>query len=95
MRKLLQRLCLTALLAVGMISSGGSAFAQGKVTITGVVTDDLGPVPGVGVMVGVAYGLLQMIIDPYIISIPQLLVDYPFAFGALEYGPSLYCFRLI
>jgi TonB-linked SusC/RagA family outer membrane protein len=51
MRKLLQRLCLTALLAVGMISSGGSAFAQGKVTITGVVTDDLGPVPGVGVMV--------------------------------------------
>ena len=39
--------------------------------------------PYVGIMAGVAYGLLQLIIDPYILSIPQLLVDYPFAFGAL------------
>ncbi len=30
-----------------------------------------------------AYGLLQMIADPYIISIPQLLCDYILAFGAL------------
>ena len=36
-----------------------------------------------GLMVGVAYGLLQMIIDPYIISLPQMLCDYPLAFGAL------------
>ncbi len=39
--------------------------------------------PAVGVMAGVAYGLLQMILDPYIVSLPQMLVDYPFAFGAL------------
>ena len=39
--------------------------------------------PAVGIMAGVAYGLLQMILDPYIISLPQMLVDYPFAFGAL------------
>lgn len=39
--------------------------------------------PTVGLMAGVAYGLLQMIIDPYIVSIPQMLIDYPFAFGAL------------
>ncbi len=39
--------------------------------------------PKVGLMAGVAYGLLQMIIDPYIVSIPQMLIDYPFAFGAL------------
>ena len=39
--------------------------------------------PYVGIMAGVAYGLLQLIIDPYILSVPQLLVDYPFAFGAL------------
>jgi thiamine transporter len=39
--------------------------------------------PTVGIMAGVAYGLLQLIIDPYILSIPQLLIDYPFAFGAL------------
>lgn len=30
-----------------------------------------------------AYGLLQMVIDPYIISVPQLLCDYILAFGAL------------
>ncbi|MBR7017171.1 MAG: energy-coupled thiamine transporter ThiT [Lachnospiraceae bacterium] len=39
--------------------------------------------PTVGLMAGVAYGLLQMILDPYIISLPQMLIDYPFAFGAL------------
>ena len=39
--------------------------------------------PAVGLMAGVAYGLLQMILDPYIISLPQMLIDYPFAFGAL------------
>ena len=39
--------------------------------------------PTVGIMAGVAYGLLQMILDPYIISLPQMLIDYPFAFGAL------------
>lgn len=39
--------------------------------------------PVIGIMVGVAYGLLQMLIDPYIVSLPQLLVDYLLAFGAL------------
>lgn len=36
-----------------------------------------------GLMAAVAYGILQLIVDPYIISIPQMLVDYIFAFGAL------------
>ena len=39
--------------------------------------------PAVGLMAGAAYGLLQLILGPYIVSLPQLLVDYPFAFGAL------------
>ena len=39
--------------------------------------------PAVGLITGIAYGLLQLILGPYIISLPQLLVDYPFAFGAL------------
>lgn len=39
--------------------------------------------PKVGVLTGVAYGILQLIIDPYILSLPQMLVDYPLAFGAL------------
>ena len=39
--------------------------------------------PKTGIMASVAYGFLQLVIDPYIISLPQMLVDYIFAFGAL------------
>ncbi len=38
---------------------------------------------GTGLTAAIAYGFLQMIVDPYIISLPQMLVDYIFAFGAL------------
>ena len=36
-----------------------------------------------GLMTGFAYGLLQFIIEPVFYTIPQLIVDYPLAFGAL------------
>ena len=36
-----------------------------------------------GLTAGIAYGLLQMLIDPYVVSVPQLLTDYILAFGAL------------
>lgn len=36
-----------------------------------------------GLMTAIAYGFLQLIADPYIISFPQMLTDYIFAFGAL------------
>lgn len=36
-----------------------------------------------GLLTAVSYGLLQLILDPYILSLPQLLLDYIFAFGAL------------
>lgn len=36
-----------------------------------------------GLMAACAYGILQLIVDPYIISIPQMLTDYLFAFGSL------------
>lgn len=39
--------------------------------------------PKGGLMTAIAYGFLQLIVDPYIISIPQMLTDYIFAFGAL------------
>lgn len=39
--------------------------------------------PKVGLTAAFAYGLLQLIVDPYVISIPQMLIDYIFAFGAL------------
>lgn len=38
---------------------------------------------GAGIITAAAYGILQLIIDPYILSIPQMLIDYVFAFGAL------------
>lgn len=39
--------------------------------------------PSAGLLTGVAYGLLQFVIDPKFYSPLQLLVDYPLAFGAL------------
>lgn len=38
---------------------------------------------GAGLMTGIAYGILQMLIDPYILFPAQLIVDYLLAFGAL------------
>jgi thiamine transporter len=32
---------------------------------------------------GVAYGLLQFVLDPYFLTLPQFLCDYVLAFGAL------------
>ncbi|MGI6017481.1 MAG: energy-coupled thiamine transporter ThiT [Marvinbryantia sp.] len=39
--------------------------------------------PGTGILTGLAYGVLQFLIEPYIYSPMQVLVDYPLAFGAL------------
>ena len=36
-----------------------------------------------GLVAGVAYGILQFIMDPYVLSIPQVCLDYFLAFGAL------------
>lgn len=36
-----------------------------------------------GLMAAIAYGFLQLVVDPYIISIPQMLTDYILGFGAL------------
>lgn len=39
--------------------------------------------PSVGIMTAVAYGLLQFVTEPIFYTIPQMLIDYPCAFGAL------------
>ena len=39
--------------------------------------------PKIGIMTGVAYGILQLILEPYIYAPLQVLLDYPLAFGAL------------
>lgn len=38
---------------------------------------------GAGIFTGVAYGILQLLIDPYVLYPMQLVVDYILAFGAL------------
>ena len=38
--------------------------------------------PKYGLLAGAAYGLLQFIVDPYMLTIPQVILDYP-CFGAL------------
>lgn len=40
-----------------------------------------GPLPGM--LVGFVFGLLDLLIDPYVIHPIQLLVDYPMAYGAV------------
>lgn len=39
--------------------------------------------PTAGIMAGVAYGMLQLIQDMWVVNIWQLLLDYPLAFGCL------------
>ena len=46
--------------------------------------------PAAGILTGVAYGFLQLLIDPYVLYPLQLLVDYPLAFGALGLS-GLFC----
>ena len=36
-----------------------------------------------GILTGAAFGILQFIIDPYMVSLPQVILDYPHGFGAL------------
>lgn len=37
----------------------------------------------VGIITGAAYGLLQLIVNPFLVHPIQILIDYPLAFGAL------------
>lgn len=42
-----------------------------------------------GVLAGMAFGFLDLLINPYVIHPMQMLLDYPIAFGALGVGASL------
>lgn len=39
--------------------------------------------PYVGIMTAIAYGLVQFVMEPIFYTVPQMLLDYPLAFGAL------------
>uniref|UniRef100_A0A7C5V2I6 Energy-coupled thiamine transporter ThiT n=1 Tax=Caldicellulosiruptor owensensis TaxID=55205 RepID=A0A7C5V2I6_9FIRM len=42
--------------------------------------------PFAGIVAGMAYGILQLIQDPYVVHWAQLFLDYPLAFGALGFA---------
>lgn len=46
--------------------------------------------PYVGIITGIAYGLLQFVLEPIFYTIPQMIVDYPLAFGALGFAGFFY-----
>ncbi|ROR28244.1 thiamine transporter [Mobilisporobacter senegalensis] len=46
--------------------------------------------PKIGLTTGIAYGILQLIVDPYIYHPWQLILDYPLAFGALGLSGLFY-----
>ena len=76
-------------MALGMVTSMVKLFdlpVGGSVTLCSMLFICLvGYMFGLktGLFAAVAYGFLQLVTDPYIISIPQMLTDYIFAFGAL------------
>ncbi|MFZ7121014.1 MAG: energy-coupled thiamine transporter ThiT [Eubacteriaceae bacterium] len=39
-----------------------------------------------GILAGIAFGLLDLMINPYVVHPIQMLLDYPLAFGALGLG---------
>ncbi|MDD3413212.1 MAG: energy-coupled thiamine transporter ThiT [Lachnospiraceae bacterium] len=39
--------------------------------------------PTIGITTGIAYGLLQLVVEPYIFHPLQVILDYPLAFGCL------------
>jgi thiamine transporter len=46
--------------------------------------------PKVGLLTGVAYGILQFVIEPYFYTLIQVVVDYVLAFGALGISGFFY-----
>jgi thiamine transporter len=62
------------------LPQGGSITAASMVPILWLA---LRRGPKVGITAGVFYGMIQLIILPYVIDPVQLLLDYPIAFGLL------------
>lgn len=84
-----QLTCCASAIALGTILSNIKLFSfptGGSITLLSMLVICL---PGywfglgAGIMTGIAYGVLQMLVDPYILFPAQLIVDYLLAFGAL------------
>lgn len=45
--------------------------------------------PRQGIIAGLAYGLIDLVLNPYVIHPVQLFMDYPLGFGAIGFGGLL------
>ncbi len=45
--------------------------------------------PRQGILAGMAYGLLDLVLNPYVVHPMQIFLDYPLAFGAIGIGGLL------
>lgn len=86
-------ICLAMSLVLGMLRlfrmpTGGSITLAASLPLI-LFAYAFGPLEGV--LTGCAFGLLKLILDPYIIHPVQLLVDYPMTYAAL----SLACLATI
>lgn len=70
----------TSYLKVASLPFGGSItlFSMFFIVLIGYLYG-----PSIGITAGIAYGILQLIMEPYIYHPIQVLLDYPLAFGAL------------
>ena len=91
-----QLVCSAAAMALAIVTSmiklfdlpmGGSVTLLSMLFIV-LIGDWYGP--KVGITAAVAYGLLQFVLEPIFYTIPQMLVDYPLAFGALGISGFFY-----
>jgi len=71
---------ITSMIKIFHMPMGGSVtlFSMFFITFIGYLYG-----PRTGLTAAFAYGCLQLIIDPYIVSIPQLMCDYILAFGIM------------
>ncbi len=91
-----QLVCSAAAMALGTVASmikfadlpmGGSItlFSMLFVSLIGYWYG-----PKIGITTALAYGLLQFILQPIFYTLPQVIVDYPLAFGALGLSGLFY-----
>ena len=72
----------TALSMVSIVKMPqGGSLTLFSMFIVSMIGYFFGPVQGI--LCGIAYGMLQLAIGPYVVHPAQLLLDYPIAFGML------------
>lgn len=77
----------TSMIKVFELPFGGSVTLLSMLFIV-LIANWYGPYAGI--MTGMAYGLLQFVMEPIFYTIPQMLIDYPLAFGALGLAGFFY-----